>query len=110
MPPGTLHGRLFSGTPTGPRLPCGVPTQDGLSSPASHLRTAAPPFLFDANAFKIPSLWGVKDTAPYFHDNSAKTLEDVAAHYARFLPLTPAPTLLTQQDQQDIVAYLRLLE
>jgi hypothetical protein len=44
MPPGTLHGRLFSGTPTGPRLPCGVPTQDGLSSPASHLRTAAPRF------------------------------------------------------------------
>ena len=23
-------------------------------------------------------------TAPYFHDNSAKTLEDVAAHYAKF--------------------------
>jgi len=69
-----------------------------------------PPFLFDANAFKIPSLWGVKDTAPYFHDNSAKTLEDVAAHYARFLPLTPAPAFLTQHDQQDIVAYLRLLE
>jgi hypothetical protein len=69
-----------------------------------------PPFLFDANAFKIPSLWGVKDTAPYFHDNSAKSLEDVAAHYARFLPLTPAPARLTQQDQQDIVAYLKLLE
>ncbi len=69
-----------------------------------------PPFLADANAFKIPSLWGVRGTAPYFHDNSAKTLEDVAAHYARFLPLTPAPALLTQQDQRDIVAYLKLLE
>jgi hypothetical protein len=68
-----------------------------------------PPFLFDLNAFKIPTLWGVKDTAPYFHDNSAKTLEDVAAHYARFLPLTPAPAQLTQQDQQDMVAYLKLL-
>ena len=29
--------------------------------------------------FKIPSLWGVKQTAPYFHDNSAKTLEELAA-------------------------------
>jgi cytochrome c peroxidase len=27
--------------------------------------------------FKIPMLWGVANTAPYFHDNSAKTLEDV---------------------------------
>jgi hypothetical protein len=68
-----------------------------------------PPFLFDVNAFKIPTLWGVKNTAPYFHDNSAKTLEDVAAHYARFLPLTPAPALLTPQDQLDIVAFLKLL-
>ncbi|HND55571.1 MAG TPA: hypothetical protein PLV92_24320, partial [Pirellulaceae bacterium] len=30
--------------------------------------------------FKIPILWGVKDTAPYFHDNSRKTLEDVVEH------------------------------
>src|SRR5262249_60037875 len=29
---------------------------------------------FDSvNAFKISSLWGVSRTAPYFHDNSAKT-------------------------------------
>lgn len=61
------------------------------------------------NAFKIPILWGIKDTAPYFHDNSAKTLEDVAAHYARFFQLIPAPTILTPQDQSDIVAYLKLL-
>ena len=63
----------------------------------------------DLNAFKIPILWGVKDTAPYFHDNSAKTLEDVAAHYARFFRALPGPVLLTQQDQADIVAYLKLL-
>ena len=67
-----------------------------------------PPFS-DWNAFKIPILWGVKDTAPYFHDNSAKTLEDVAAHYARFFQLIPAPFTLTAQDQADIVAYLKLL-
>jgi len=67
-----------------------------------------PPFS-DWNAFKIPILWGVKDTAPYFHDNSAKTLEDVVAHYARFFQLIPAPVTLTTQDQADIVAYLKLL-
>jgi cytochrome c peroxidase len=64
----------------------------------------------DLNSFKIPSLWGVKNTAPDFHDNSAKTLEDVAAHYARFfLTLPPPVTVLTPQDEADIVAYLKLL-
>ena len=64
----------------------------------------------DLNSFKIPILWGVKNTAPYFHDNSAKTLADVAAHYARFfLTLPPPDPILTPQDQADIVAYLKLL-
>jgi len=64
----------------------------------------------DLNSFKISSLWGVKNTAPYFHDNSAKTLADVAAHYSRlFLTLQPTPLILTPQDEADIVAYLKLL-
>ena len=63
----------------------------------------------DLNSFKIPSLWGVKNTAPYFHDNSAKTLADVAAHYARFFLTLPHPVILTPQDQADIVAYMKLL-
>lgn len=63
----------------------------------------------DLNSFKIPILWGVKDTAPYFHDNSAKTLEDVAAQYARFFLTIPNSLILSQQDQADIVAYLKLL-
>ena len=63
----------------------------------------------DLNSFKIPILWGVKNTAPYFHDNSAKTLEDVAAHYARLFLTLPQPIILTAQDQADIVAYLKLL-
>ena len=60
------------------------------------------------NAFKTPSLWGVSRTAPYFHDNSAKTLEDVARHYARFFS-TISPIVLTEQDQADMVAYMKLL-
>lgn len=73
----------------------------------------------NVNAFKIPSLWGVAKTAPYFHDNSAKTLADVVAHYRNFFLLTsdldgpgPMPPFidLTPQDEADIVAYMKLLK
>lgn len=72
----------------------------------------------NVNAFKTPTLWGVAKTAPYFHDNSAKTLKDVVAHYNLFFSLTsdpdgpgPLPPLLslTPDDQADIVAYMKLL-
>jgi cytochrome c peroxidase len=68
---------------------------------------------------RISPLWGIRRTAPYFHDNSAKTLEAVAAHYALFFSIItdpdgpgPAPPLvfLTPQDQADIVAYMKLLD
>ena len=61
------------------------------------------------NAFKIPSLWGAARTAPYFHDNSAKTLEELAEHYAFFFE-REAGIILTPQDQADIVAFLKLLK
>ena len=72
---------------------------------------------FDSlNAFKIPSLRGVSHTAPYFHDNSAKTLEDVVRHYDLFFATVfgiptngQPPFFLTAQEQADIVAYLKLL-
>jgi hypothetical protein len=73
-----------------------------------------PPFVrhpaFFAGFFKIPSLWGVKKTAPYFHDNSAKTLEEVAAFYTNLFANNPDfPVQLTAQDEADMVAYLKLL-
>jgi cytochrome c peroxidase len=78
---------------------------------------AQSPFFDSVNAFKIPSLWGVRHTAPYFHDNSAKTLEDVAAHYNKFFALISTPPgggepklILTEQDQADIVAFMKLLD
>jgi hypothetical protein len=37
--------------------------------------------MFDLEAFKTPGLRGLSKTAPYFHDNSAKTLRDVVFHY-----------------------------
>jgi len=73
-----------------------------------------PPFIrhpaFFAGFFKIPSLWGVKNTAPYFHDNSAKTLEEVAVFYTNMFASNPDfPLQLTEQDEADMVAYLKLL-
>jgi cytochrome c peroxidase len=41
---------------------------------------------------------------PYFHDGSAATLTDVAAHYSRVRTLS-----LTAIQQQDIVEYLKSL-
>jgi len=60
------------------------------------------------NAFRIPSLWGAPRTAPYFHDNSARTLEDVAEHYARLF--SAVGLVLTEQEKRDMVAYMRLLK
>ncbi|HND56546.1 MAG TPA: hypothetical protein PLV92_29210, partial [Pirellulaceae bacterium] len=66
--------------------------------------------------FKIPILWGVKDTAPYFHDNSRKTLEDVVEHYAEFFRIATdvnidgdPPLIMSAQDKADLVAFLKLL-
>ena len=78
-----------------------------------------PPGSFDhLNAFNIPQLRGIRNTAPYFHDNSARTLEDVVEHYRKFFlivtdvdgpgPLEPL-IVLTEQDKADIVAFMKLL-
>lgn len=62
------------------------------------------------NAFKISPLRGVRFTAPYFHDNSAKTLEAVALHYAEFFEaVSGGAIVLTPEDQRDMVAFMRLL-
>jgi cytochrome c peroxidase len=66
---------------------------------------------FDSvSAFKISPLRGVRNTAPYFHDNSARTLEDVVGHYTQFFAIVSGGFLvLTPQDQADIVAFMKLL-
>lgn len=62
----------------------------------------------DVNEFKIPSLWNARNTAPYFHDNSAKTLEELVDHYLDIV----APTFgvaFTEEERADILAYLKIL-
>lgn len=41
------------------------------------------------NTFDTPQLRGIKNTAPYFHDNSSKTLEDVLVQYDVFFAALP---------------------
>jgi cytochrome c peroxidase len=72
--------------------------------------------LADLNFFKIPPLWGVKNTAPYFHDGSAADFNALMVQYkmllATFLSATakyPIPHVPTDQDIADIIAYLNLL-
>jgi len=63
------------------------------------------------NAFKIPSLRGVARTAPYFHDNSAKSLEDVLLHYQLFFDIVTGGFIhLDARDMADIIAYMKLLK
>ena len=92
-------------------------TLPDLGVPLTNPRPAGvpPPFVrhpaFFAGMFKIPALWGVEKTAPYFHDNSAKTLEELAAFYTDMFATNPDfPIQLTPQDEADMVAFLKLLK
>jgi cytochrome c peroxidase len=79
--------------------------QTGIGNPALDLT------LSSVNAFKISPLRGIRHTAPYFHDNSAATLEDVAAHYANFFFIVTGGFIqITEQDQRDLVAYMKLFD
>lgn len=74
-----------------------------------------PPFVqplsFFANFFKTPTLWGTKDTAPYFHDNSAKDMDEMLEHYNWFFENSPIGKRiqLTPEDIADVKAYMNLL-
>jgi hypothetical protein len=69
----------------------------------------------DWNKFDMPGLRGISRTAPYFHNNSAATLEEVVDHYAEVfkrvrvnVPGNPIPLILTT-DGIHVLAYLRKL-
>jgi cytochrome c peroxidase len=68
----------------------------------------------DIGAFKTPSLREVELTAPYFHDGSASTLEEVVRSYARGSAdkrrdWELQQVFLSPEDQQDLVAFLKAL-
>jgi cytochrome c peroxidase len=70
---------------------------------------------YDRARFKVPTLRNIELTAPYMHDGSIKTLNEIVAHYnsgGQFhenkSPLIK-PLGLTIDEQNDIVAFLKTL-
>jgi len=67
--------------------------------------------------WKTPSLRNLTDTAPYMHDGSLATLYDVVNAYVNIDPARLHsqgetilnPLDLTEQDKQDLVAFLQTL-
>ena len=69
----------------------------------------------DKGAFKTPTLRDVAKRAPYMHDGSEKTLEDVVAFYNKGGVKNPGlsaeiqPLNLSPQEQGDLVAFMQSL-
>lgn len=89
----------------------GILMTDPAGSPIHAQEIFGPPLAFFANFFKTPTLWGVKHTAPYFHDNSAKDFDEMLEHYNWFFQNGPFVRRfkLTPADIEDIKAYMNLL-
>ncbi|HSG46822.1 MAG TPA: hypothetical protein VLA43_03290, partial [Longimicrobiales bacterium] len=93
----------------------GFPQPDGSVDEVPHAMLAAA----IGDWFKLPTLWGSPETAPYFHDNSAKDLAAVLDHYNfMFSTLTSSFVIgceprtaecLSPGDKEDIIAYMQLL-
>jgi len=69
----------------------------------------------DIGAFRTPSLRNVELTAPYFHDGSAATLQDVVRFYVKGGNENPnrdwqlEPVSLTDSEQRELVEFLKAL-
>jgi cytochrome c peroxidase len=69
----------------------------------------------DIGKFKTPTLRNIALTAPYLHDGSLQTLEEVVEYYDQggeknpFLDSAIFPLHLTDQEKQDLVAFLKAL-
>ena len=87
-----------------------------LRQPADPGRFAVTRRPADRGAFKTPTLRGVSRTAPYMHDGSLKTLEDVVRFYSKGggpnpdLDLLIRPLNLSEQEVGQLVEFLRALE
>lgn len=58
----------------------------------------------DLGRFKTPGLRALAARAPYFHNGTAATLEDVVRHYEQFLGFT-----FSEEERADLVAFLNAL-
>ena len=114
-------GLPFPIPPGTPLLPAGTVLTLRSSDPGRILVTGDPCELPAAciinpgstvSLFKIPTLWGVADSAPYFHDNSAADLDELMNVYQFLFQVTanglgnPA-FVISAQARADIIAYIR---
>lgn len=71
---------------------------------------------FDKGAFKTPGLRHITRTAPYMHDGSEATLEEVIKFYNRGGDVAEnrspfiTPLGLSQQEEKDLVKFMKALE
>lgn len=69
----------------------------------------------DSGKFKIPSLRNIEHTAPYMHDGSVQTLEEVIAHYVSggashtFQDQRIQPLSLSESEGDALIAFLKTL-
>lgn len=69
----------------------------------------------DRGAFKTPTVRSIELSAPYMHDGSLKTLEEVVEHYNKggtpnpWLDVDMKPLKLTDQESADVVAFMKAL-
>jgi cytochrome c peroxidase len=111
-------------------LPNGTTTRRVSSDPGRALLTGfvgGPPPFDDWNKLDVNGLRGIRGTAPYFHNNSADTLDEVVEHYIEFYkrvralaaPGTVPPVASTDginwdrqprpEEKEALVAYLKRL-
>ena len=86
-----------------------------LSGPTSHeIQSSEPVFhvtgVGDTNiAFRAPTLRMVKHTAPYMHDGSLATLNDVIEHYQQVRVERVPEFSLSDDEQKQLIAFLESL-
>lgn len=70
---------------------------------------------YDNGKFRVPTLRNILQTAPYMHDGRMATIEEVIHHYnqggayAENVDPNVRPLGLSEQDQRDLIAFLRTL-
>jgi cytochrome c peroxidase len=118
--------------PNGEVVPTGGKIRRMSSDPGRAFQTGfvgGPAPFDDWNKFDVPGLRGIRNTAPYFHNNSADTLEEVVDHYIELFkfikavappPPVPAPPVASTdgvnfdrqpkpEERAALLAYLRKL-
>lgn len=72
----------------------------------------------DAGRFRVPALRNIAVTAPYMHDGSIASLDEVVEHYARggragernpLRSIAMQPFTITTEEKEDLIAFLRAL-